>query len=110
MPEPIWMRSVLAARYPIWLMASKLYAWATHSALDVAAASAPTLTIADVDEALTALAATSGAGSASARAGLLVDVFGRATDAEVSFLHRLLVGELRQGALEGVMTDAVAKA
>ena len=34
----------------------------------------------------------------------------RATEAEASFLYRLLVGELRQGALEGVMTDAVAKA
>jgi DNA ligase-1 len=37
-------------------------------------------------------------------------VFRRATEAEASFLYRLLVGELRQGALEGVMTDAVAKA
>jgi DNA ligase-1 len=84
--------------------------WATLSGLDVAPASAPTLTITDVDDALTALAATSGAGSASARAGLLGEVFGRATDGEVSFLHRLLVGELRQGALEGVMADAVARA
>ena len=84
--------------------------WATLSSLDVTPAAAPTLTIVDVDTALTELAVTSGAGSTAARAALLGDVFGRATEAEASFLYRLLVGELRQGALEGVMTDAVAKA
>ncbi len=84
--------------------------WATLSALDVSAAPTPTLTIDAVDDALTELASTSGAGSTSGRAALLRDVFARATEAEASFLHRLLVGELRQGALEGVMTDAVAKA
>jgi DNA ligase-1 len=84
--------------------------WATLSSLDVTAAAAPTLTIVDVDTALTELAVTSGAGSTAARAALLRDVFRRATEAEASFLYRLLVGELRQGALEGVMTDAVAKA
>ena len=47
----------------------------------------------------------SGAGRAAA-----ATCFGRATTAEASFLHRLLLGELRQGALEGVMLDAIAKA
>src|SRR3954467_148898 len=84
--------------------------WATLSALDVTAATASTLTIADIDGALSELATLSGTGSAAARAALLRDVFGRATQDESSFLYRLLVGELRQGALEGVMTDAVAKA
>ena len=84
--------------------------WATLSALDITAAAAPTLSIIQVDDVLTVLATTSGAGSAATRTALLRDLFGRATDAEASFLYRLLVGELRQGALEGVMTDAVAKA
>ncbi len=84
--------------------------WATLSALDVTAAATATLSIVDVDSRLTALAATSGPGSAAARAIVLTDLFGRATEAEASFLYRLLVGELRQGALEGVMTDAVAMA
>ena len=37
-------------------------------------------------------------------------LFARATAAEQDFLVRLLVGELRQGALEGVMLDAIAAA
>ena len=41
---------------------------------------------------------------------LLGALFARATEAEQRFLRQLLVGELRQGALEGVMVDAVAKA
>jgi DNA ligase-1 len=84
--------------------------WATLSALDVAAAATATLTIGEVDDALTELASTSGTGSTAARATQLGAVFGRATEAEAWFLRRLLIGELRQGALEGVMTDAVAKA
>ena len=44
------------------------------------------------------------------RLRLLRELFGRATEAEQDFLLRLLVGELRQGALEGVMVEAIAKA
>ncbi|HZP28187.1 MAG TPA: ATP-dependent DNA ligase [Acidimicrobiia bacterium] len=84
--------------------------WATVSGLDVAPAPAPVLTIADVDRALDQLRATVGSGSASARRQLLRGVFGRATAAEADFLRRLLVGELRQGALGGLMADAVARA
>ena len=51
-----------------------------------------------------------GAGSAAAKATLLTGLLGRATKVEHDFLLRLLTGELRQGALEGVMVDAVAKA
>ncbi len=64
----------------------------------------------DVDRAITRLAGMSGAGVNAARQALLVDVFGRATDAEQQMLWRILGGELRQGALDGVMVDAVAKA
>jgi DNA ligase-1 len=64
----------------------------------------------EADAALAAVATTSGKGSAAARAATLRALFDRATTAEQDFLVRLLVGELRQGALEGVMLDAVAAA
>src|SRR5579871_1701107 len=81
-----------------------------HAMRDVPPADAPTLDVADVDAAFDRLAATSGAGSASSRDAQLRQLFGRATRAEQDFLARLLFGELRQGALEGVLTDAVARA
>jgi DNA ligase-1 len=84
--------------------------WATVGAVDTLAASEASLTIDDVDTALTTVAATSGAGSTALRNSVLHELFGRATEAEAWFLRRLLVGELRQGALEGLMTDAVSKA
>ncbi len=68
------------------------------------------LSICEVDEALAALAGIRGAGSADKRAQALRTLFARATSAEQQFLLRLLVGELRQGALAGVMIDAVAAA
>jgi len=51
-----------------------------------------------------------GQGSAAERARLLGGLFSKATAAEQNFLARLLLGELRQGALEGIMLDAIAKA
>ncbi len=63
-----------------------------------------------VDDALDALAKTTGKGSAAERTRRLGELFARATRAEQDFLVRLLVGELRQGALEGVMLDAIAQA
>ncbi|MGH3522704.1 MAG: ATP-dependent DNA ligase [Mycobacterium sp.] len=74
------------------------------------AATAPALTVERVDAALDALAGCSGTGSAARRAALLAELFGAATTDEQHFLHRLLIGELRQGALEGVLTEAVAVA
>ena len=68
------------------------------------------LTVADVDRTLRAIADVSGAGSGRERKRLLGGLFGRATADEQQFLSRLLIGELRQGASEGVMADAVAKA
>jgi DNA ligase-1 len=84
--------------------------WRTLSGLDVAPAAEPSLQVAAVDAALDALAATSGSGSTARRAALLGELFGAATDHEQAFLRRLLTGELRQGALEGVMLEAVAAA
>jgi DNA ligase-1 len=68
------------------------------------------LTIGDVDRGLADIAAIRGSGSAARRAQALQALFVRATRDEQEFLIRLLVGELRQGALEGVMVDAVAAA
>src|SRR3954470_6478165 len=70
----------------------------------------PALAVDAVDAAFTDIGAVAGKGSQSNRAGLVADLFSAATDVEQTFLRRLLGGELRQGALAGVMADAVAKA
>ena len=75
-----------------------------------APAQAPTLTLSEVDSGFSAIGAVSGKGSAAARKALVGELFGRATEDEQRFLVGLLSGELRQGALEGVMTEAVARA
>ena len=71
---------------------------------------APVLTVTGVDAAFTEIGGTAGKGSQARRAALVADLFGAATEAEQTFLRRLLGGELRQGALAGVMVDAVARA
>jgi DNA ligase 1 len=83
--------------------------WAALRALPPPAAH-PVLTVAGVDAAFTAIGDVAGKGSQLRRAGLLAEVFTAATDIEQTFLRRLLGGELRQGALVGLMSDAVAKA
>ncbi|MPZ43984.1 MAG: ATP-dependent DNA ligase [Betaproteobacteria bacterium] len=74
------------------------------------APSEPALTLPDVDAAFAELASASGKGSATTRAQSLSALFARATAPERDFLARLVVGELRQGALKGIMADAVAAA
>jgi DNA ligase-1 len=81
-----------------------------HSAMPPDAAPAPELTLAEVDVALCLIAQTSGAGSAAGRAHLVRELFARATKDEQDFLLRALLGELRQGAVEGLMAEAVAQA
>ena len=71
---------------------------------------APALTLSEVDAGFAAIGAVSGKGSAAARKALVGELFGQATADEQRFLVGLLSGELRQGALEGVMTEAVARA
>ena len=80
------------------------------TAKDVAPFDAPVLTLHDVDDAFTQLATVKGSGSAVVRQQRLRDLLGRATRAEQDFITRLLFGELRQGALEGILVEAVAKA
>lgn len=80
----------------------------------VAGATAPATTakieLAEVVSAFEMVASASGRGSAAARTERLAALFTRATAPEQSFLIRLLVGELRQGALDGVMVEAIASA
>jgi DNA ligase 1 len=74
------------------------------------AAANPSLEILDVDAILESITGTSGSGSQRRRLDLLQTMFSRATEAEQQFLTGLLMGEIRQGALEGIMVEAVAKA
>lgn len=83
--------------------------WAALRGLP-AHADAPTLTVAAVEATFTAIGSTAGKGSQARRAELLHGLFSAATEIEQAFLRRLLGGELRQGALIGVMVDAVAAA
>ncbi|WP_460798148.1 ATP-dependent DNA ligase [Microbacterium sp. GXF0217] len=84
--------------------------WRGLTALDVTHVDDPTLTITDVDAALDALAAASGTGSAAIRTATLTDLASRATAAEWDLLARAMLGELRTGALGGVLVDAIARA
>ncbi len=84
--------------------------WATLRDARHDPATEPSLTVGDIHEAIDRLAAMSGAGVTAARQRLLADVFGRATESEQDLLWRVFSGEMRQGALDGVMVDAVAKA
>src|SRR5215467_1331125 len=68
------------------------------------------LTVAQTDAVFEAVGQVSGAGAQAERRRLLAGLFGRASQTEREFLVRLLGGELHQGALEGVMTEAVARA
>jgi DNA ligase-1 len=71
---------------------------------------APSLTVAEVDAAFERIGRLAGPGSQGERRRLLAGLLGRATAAEQRFLVGLLSGELRQGALEGVMVEAIARA
>jgi DNA ligase-1 len=84
--------------------------WATLFRVDATPATVPTLTITDLDRALDEIVATTGTGSAAGRDAILHDLLGRATTEEADFIRRLIGGELRQGALAGIMADAVARA
>jgi DNA ligase-1 len=83
--------------------------WASLRDLPPAAAAA-TLTVLDVDAAFERLAGLTGAGSQAERRRALADLFGRASGREQEFLRRLMLGDLRQGALQSIVTDAVARA
>src|SRR5580704_8346939 len=75
-----------------------------------APATTPELTLTDTDRVLGQIGQLAGPGSQAERRVLLAGLLARATAPERQFLVRLLAGELRQGALDGVMTDAIARA
>ncbi len=75
-----------------------------------APAAESTLSVRDVDDALSALRAMAGAGSGAARSSAVVALFARATEAEQHWLTGLITSELRQGAGDGVMLQAIAAA
>jgi len=81
-----------------------------YEAAQTTPASEPSLSILELDRQLTNLAAVRGSGSASLRLQALRELFARCTQREQEFIVRLIVGELRQGALAGVMLDAIAAA
>jgi DNA ligase-1 len=84
--------------------------YAAAFSLDVTPAAEGTLSLRELDARLEELKSQRGSGANGRRAEQLGALFAKATLDEQDFLKRLLVGELRQGALEGVMTDAIARA
>ncbi|CAN7228084.1 ATP-dependent DNA ligase [Terrabacter sp. LjRoot27] len=74
------------------------------------AAEASTLTVEEVDAAATTIAAIGGSGSGAARSAAVRDLFSRATADEQVWLRGLITGETRQGAGDGVVLQAIAKA
>ena len=84
--------------------------WAAIRDLDVTPATDTSLMVAEVDRAMDEVAAISGSGSKAARSERLGELMGAATSDEASFLGTVLTGQLRQGALDGVMMTAIAKA
>jgi len=85
--------------------------WASVAeARPATSATTPELTLADVDDAFTRLQSIRGKQSAADRKRLLSDLLSRSTSAEQSFLAALAIGEVRQGALDGILTEAVARA
>jgi DNA ligase-1 len=83
--------------------------WASLRDLPPHSSGPPTLVLGEVDAALTRIAGATGRGSAAQRRRGITELFERATEPEQRFLTALVLGELRQGALEGVMVEAVAK-
>lgn len=73
-------------------------------------AAEPSLTVIEVDAAFAAMSVMSGAGSSALRSTAFAELMGRATAAEQQLLAGLVSGELRQGALDGVMVEAVISA
>jgi DNA ligase 1 len=78
--------------------------------VESAPAAEASLTVGDIDQAITAIQRAVGSGSSTRRRQILGDLYGRATEQESDFVRRLFTGELRQGALSGLMLDAISGA
>jgi DNA ligase-1 len=81
-----------------------------QKSMQQASGSGEPLTLMDVDQVLLTLASERGSGSTERRVTDLAKLFSRAAPREQRFLSQLLIGELRQGALEGILVDAIANA
>lgn len=75
-----------------------------------APAPAPSLTVAGVDAALSAVAAVSGQGAQAGRRALIQDLMAAATAVEQEYLIGLITGEVRQGALDAAAAEGLAEA
>ena len=84
--------------------------WATLRQLETAPAAEPSVTVLEVDRTITTIAGLGGGGSQRERERVLGELFARLTADEQHHLVRLFGGEMRQGANDGVVADAVAKA
>jgi DNA ligase-1 len=84
--------------------------YSTIYGIEVRPAGEASLTVTDVDRVIAGIEDATGSGSATRRRQLLGELLGRATEQEAEFIRRLFTGGLRQGALAGLMADAVAKA
>lgn len=84
--------------------------WAAVRDVDAPPASTPTLTISEVDRVFGAMASAAGVGSQTERRDLLVGLLARSTPEEQDHLRGLVLRELRQGALEGLVVQAIATA
>ncbi len=81
---------------------------AVRAALSAEVAEEPSLRLLEVDRIFATVAMVVGAGSSRDRVRILRELFVRATESERHFLSMLIYGELHQGALEGVMIEAIA--
>ena len=84
--------------------------YSTIYGIEHAPAREASLSIDDLDRSITEVQRMTGSGSAATRKQILGELLGQATDQEADFVKRLFTGELRQGALAGLMVDAIAKA
>ncbi|HEX4489951.1 MAG TPA: ATP-dependent DNA ligase [Acidimicrobiia bacterium] len=84
--------------------------WATIGSIPIGDVATPSITLRELDDTVVAVGETAGAGSEAARRERLSRLLGRATESEAEFVRALFTGGLRQGALEGLMLDAIARA
>jgi DNA ligase-1 len=74
------------------------------------AAAEPSLTLTEVDAAFATMADLAGSGSATRRSAIAAEIFGRATEREQAFLRGLVLGDLRQGAMDALVQEGMARA
>ena len=84
--------------------------YSTVFGVEAAPADQPSLGVGELDTAIVEIQRATGSGSSARRRALLVDLLSRATADEADFVKRLFTGELRQGALAGLLVDAIARA